>query len=236
MTRSWRTRGLGSSSTSQTGTPRRRASVSTDQADRCASGEGEGVCGTRAYSAGGRADLAARLNGLRVSEATGADIEHLGLERGHRTLTITRKGGKVVTIPLAPRTDFDETLRGTGGERLEVEISGITMEIVWVPSEAPDEIAVWLPGLGVLQTDLAPARIPLLVQHVAAAAGPARRPVPPRRAGLSRVRAQRRTQLARRAACSVLRRARRRPCLRRWPRHFCPRPVGQPMPSTMMAI
>jgi len=39
-----------------------------------------------------------------VSEATGADIEHLGLERGHRTLVITRKGGKMVTIPLAPRT------------------------------------------------------------------------------------------------------------------------------------
>ena len=36
------------------------------------------------------------LNGLRVSEATGADIEHLGLERGHRTLVITRKAGKVV--------------------------------------------------------------------------------------------------------------------------------------------
>ena len=32
------------------------------------------------------------------------DIEHLGFERGHRTLVITRKGGKVVTIPLAPRT------------------------------------------------------------------------------------------------------------------------------------
>jgi integrase/recombinase XerD len=31
------------------------------------------------------------LNGLRVSEATGADIEQLGLERGHRTLIITRK-------------------------------------------------------------------------------------------------------------------------------------------------
>jgi integrase/recombinase XerD len=44
------------------------------------------------------------LNGLRVSEATGADIEHMGLERGHRTLVVTRKGGKVVTIPLAPRT------------------------------------------------------------------------------------------------------------------------------------
>ena len=44
------------------------------------------------------------LNGLRVSEATGADIEHLGLERGHRTLVISRKGGKMVTILLAPRT------------------------------------------------------------------------------------------------------------------------------------
>jgi integrase/recombinase XerD len=44
------------------------------------------------------------LNGLRVSEATGADIEHMGTERGDRTLVITRKGGKVVTIPLAPRT------------------------------------------------------------------------------------------------------------------------------------
>ena len=30
------------------------------------------------------------LNGLRISEAIGTDIEHLSLERGHRTLTITR--------------------------------------------------------------------------------------------------------------------------------------------------
>lgn len=44
------------------------------------------------------------LNGLRVSEATGANIEALGLERGHRTLTILRNGGKTVIIPLAPRT------------------------------------------------------------------------------------------------------------------------------------
>jgi integrase/recombinase XerD len=44
------------------------------------------------------------LNRLQVSEATGADNEHMGLERGYRTVTITRKGGKVVTIPLAPRT------------------------------------------------------------------------------------------------------------------------------------
>ena len=44
------------------------------------------------------------LNGLRVSEATGADIQALGTERGHRTLAITRKGGKKALIPLAPRT------------------------------------------------------------------------------------------------------------------------------------
>jgi integrase len=54
------------------------------------------------------------LNGLRVSEAIGADIGNLGLERGHRTLTVVRKGGKVVTIPLAPRTarSIDLTIGG----------------------------------------------------------------------------------------------------------------------------
>ena len=70
------------------------------------------------------------LNGLRVSEATGANIEALGLERGHRTLTVLRKGGKVVTIPLAPRTARAVDLavgertcgpifQGPGGERLD---------------------------------------------------------------------------------------------------------------------
>jgi integrase/recombinase XerD len=44
------------------------------------------------------------LNGLRVSEATGADIEALDTERGHRTLAVIRKGGKKAVIPLAPRT------------------------------------------------------------------------------------------------------------------------------------
>jgi site-specific recombinase XerC len=34
------------------------------------------------------------LNGLRVFEATGADIEHLGLERGHRALVITRRAAR----------------------------------------------------------------------------------------------------------------------------------------------
>jgi site-specific recombinase XerD len=44
------------------------------------------------------------LNGLRISEALGADASDLDTERGHRVLRITRKGGKRSTVPLAPRT------------------------------------------------------------------------------------------------------------------------------------
>jgi site-specific recombinase XerD len=44
------------------------------------------------------------LNGLRISEALGADIDSMDMDRGHRTLAIVRKGGKHVIIPLAPRT------------------------------------------------------------------------------------------------------------------------------------
>jgi integrase/recombinase XerD len=43
------------------------------------------------------------LNGLRISEALGVNIDDLSLERGHRTITVVRKGGKIVTMPLAPR-------------------------------------------------------------------------------------------------------------------------------------
>ena len=46
-----------------------------------------------------RAGVLLALNGLRISEAPGADVEHLGVERGHRTLIISHKGGKIVTIP-----------------------------------------------------------------------------------------------------------------------------------------
>jgi site-specific recombinase XerD len=43
------------------------------------------------------------LNGLRISEALGADIEDLGTERGHRTLQLRRKGGKRALAALSPR-------------------------------------------------------------------------------------------------------------------------------------
>jgi integrase len=44
------------------------------------------------------------LNGLRVSEACGTNIEDIAFERGHRVLRIIGKGNKLALIPLVPRT------------------------------------------------------------------------------------------------------------------------------------
>ena len=44
------------------------------------------------------------LNGLRISEALGAEVDNLDVNRGHRTLFIDRKGNKTATIPMSPRT------------------------------------------------------------------------------------------------------------------------------------
>lgn len=41
-------------------------------------------------------------NGLRLSEALGADVTDLGTSRGHRTLSVLRKGARRVAVPLAP--------------------------------------------------------------------------------------------------------------------------------------
>ena len=42
------------------------------------------------------------LLGLRISEATSADIADLGEEHGHRVLRVCGKGTKVVLVPLPP--------------------------------------------------------------------------------------------------------------------------------------
>ena len=57
------------------------------------------------------------LNGLRVSEACATNIDDLGFERGHRTLTILGKGAKPAVIPFVPRPG--RTLDLAIGERLE---------------------------------------------------------------------------------------------------------------------
>jgi integrase/recombinase XerD len=43
------------------------------------------------------------LNGLRVSEACGTNVEDLAFTQGHRTLRIMGKGSKPAVIPLVPR-------------------------------------------------------------------------------------------------------------------------------------
>ena len=47
------------------------------------------------------------LLGLRVFEATGANIEDVGEEHGHRVLRICGKGSKVVLVPVPPAADAD---------------------------------------------------------------------------------------------------------------------------------
>lgn len=75
------------------------------------------------------------FNGLRVSEALGAQVEDLGSERGHRTLRIARKGGKRATLPLAPRTvhALDGYLDGRSTGPLFTTATG----------KALDRVAVW---------------------------------------------------------------------------------------------
>jgi len=75
------------------------------------------------------------LNGLRVSEALGARVEDLTTERGHRVLKITRKGGKLQTIPLAPRT----------AAAIDTLLAGRTTGPIFATStgKALDRPAVW---------------------------------------------------------------------------------------------
>jgi integrase len=56
------------------------------------------------------------LNGLRVSEACGANIEDMAVERGHRVLRIVGKGNQPAPIPLVPRPA--RTIGLAVGERL----------------------------------------------------------------------------------------------------------------------
>jgi len=74
------------------------------------------------------------LNGLRVSEALGADVEDLTTERGHRVLRIKRKGGKTATVPLAPRTA--EAMEAYVGDRTGGPLFVTATGARWHRSEA----------------------------------------------------------------------------------------------------
>ena len=70
------------------------------------------------------------LNGLRVSEACGTNIEDLAIDRGHRTLRIMGKGSKPAVIPLVPRAA--RTLDLAIGERPKARSFFARTVIVWI--------------------------------------------------------------------------------------------------------
>jgi integrase/recombinase XerD len=51
------------------------------------------------------------LNGLRVSEVLGVEVEDLSTERGHRVLYVTRKGGKLFVTATGKRWHRSEAWR-----------------------------------------------------------------------------------------------------------------------------
>ena len=73
--------------------------------------------------------------GLRVSEATGADVADLATDTGHRVLIVRGKGGKTRTVPIPPATGhtLDEYLGGRDTGPLFATASGGRM----------DQAAVW---------------------------------------------------------------------------------------------
>jgi integrase/recombinase XerD len=70
------------------------------------------------------------LLGLRIFEATGADIADLGEEHGHRVLRVCGKGAKVVLVPLPPAVGraIDRAIGGRLGGPILLNSRGARMD------------------------------------------------------------------------------------------------------------
>src|SRR5215469_12292505 len=70
------------------------------------------------------------LLGLRIFEATGADIADLGEEHGHRILRVCSKGTKVVLVPLPPAVGraIDRAVAGRSGGPILLNSRGARMD------------------------------------------------------------------------------------------------------------
>jgi integrase len=70
------------------------------------------------------------LLGLRIFEATGADIGDLGEEHGHRVLRVCGKGGRVVLVPLPPAVGrvIDRAVVGRDTGPVLLNIHGARMD------------------------------------------------------------------------------------------------------------
>jgi integrase/recombinase XerD len=65
------------------------------------------------------------LNGLRVSEACGTNIEDIAFDRGHRTLRILGKGSKPAVIPLVPRAARTIAWSSGSGQKAPSSVVGM---------------------------------------------------------------------------------------------------------------
>lgn len=92
------------------------------------------------------------LNGLRISEVLDIDMEHLGFDRGHSTVTIIRKGGKEQRVPFCARTNWavSELRNGrelgplfvtTTGERLSRQAAGRIVKRIGRVAGVPQRIS-----------------------------------------------------------------------------------------------
>jgi site-specific recombinase XerD len=70
------------------------------------------------------------LLGLRIFEATGADIGDLGEEHGHRVLRVCGKGTKIVLVPLPPAVGraIDKAISGRLGGPILLNSRGTRMD------------------------------------------------------------------------------------------------------------
>jgi integrase/recombinase XerD len=76
------------------------------------------------------------LLGLRTFEATGANVEDLGEEHGHRVLRVRGKGSKVVLVPLPPAV----------GRAIDRAVSGRVSGPILLNSREPGWTAMPPPG------------------------------------------------------------------------------------------
>ncbi len=84
------------------------------------------------------------LLGLRIFEATGADIGDLGEEHGHRVLRVCGKGGKVVLVPLPPAVS--RAVDRAAGERAGGPLLLNRVGCAWTGTPLPAGFSGWRPS------------------------------------------------------------------------------------------
>jgi hypothetical protein len=81
------------------------------------------------------------LLGLRIFEATGADITDLGEEHGHRVLKVHGKGDRVVLVPLPPAVGL--ALDRAAAGRTEGPLLRNNVESGWTATPRPFGCVTW---------------------------------------------------------------------------------------------